>query len=106
MPYYNKYIKSAYLYGALRKFGYIYGIDYTTNNSKTKNKLLFTDYFIICNFAGFTSLFMFPFYLINDIKYAEIKMRNLNPKNYEILEIANNDISYSELFYNMHIKYI
>ncbi len=54
-----------YIYGVLRKISYIYGSNYTNNYEeiKYKNDLLLTDYFYMSNYAGLTSIILFPIYL-------------------------------------------
>jgi hypothetical protein len=99
----NNYFKLSFTYGFLRKFSYIYGTNYIIN--KKEKPILITDYLIFCTYSGITSICFSPFFLLNDIKYLEIKMRKYNLNDYKI---KNNeeDKKFSNILFDYHINYI
>ncbi len=115
MTFFDKYLKGALAYGALRKFCYLYGSSYvvkevTDDKKEVYNKypIMATDYLICCSCGALTSIACFaPFYLLNDIKYLEIKSRNLNPDNYKLIDMSyKKEVTFKDLLFDPHLKFI
>lgn len=86
----GKYIGLAFAYGFARKTYYMSEIkEYTIkeDGKKYKMPILYTDYIFASTLCGCVSIYLLPFYVINDIRNYEIKTKyKVVKKDYESVD--------------------
>ena len=88
------YFGIAFSYGFIRKMIYVKDIKQYEDHKKTP--LLYTDRLLLSTYGGFASMYMFPFYLLVDIRNIEI----LSRKDVKIIPYEYTD--YGSLFLSVH----
>jgi len=85
-----KYMCMAFTYGFARKTYYMNEIkEYTIieNDKKYKMPILYSDYIFASTLSGCFCIYIFPLFLINDIRNLEIKSRyNIVKKDYKSVD--------------------
>lgn len=103
---YSKYFKFAFGYGVLRKLLYTKDMTYKQivydDTKKTVNTpILYTDYPLFLMQGGLSSMALFPLFIFNDMRFVEMKFRDINDR----IDRYNyyNEKSLSDILFHLHL---
>jgi hypothetical protein len=82
----NKYIIVASTYGFTRKYFQMRNTTQLDHKYEHKIPILFTQKILISTVCGMASMYLWPYYLYNDLNKIEISLSNKKPEEYGYIE--------------------
>jgi len=98
----NNYIKCAFSYGFIRKYLYTKDVKYreTIDDKIIERPILYADYFFSSVYSGLFCMITPYLFIYGDIRFLELKMRNIKIKD-EFKDYKK--INFIDLINNLHI---